>query len=126
MWHIVSLHAAICDRLGLLCAAQVAYYHRAVARQQQQQQQWLQKRRQENAQRRLAGEEPLPEEDPVLFKPVPEPSPLEGFLINNQVHALFFAMLQCVHCQGISGQLWAREYHIPCNVVFMARQPNPP
>jgi translation initiation factor 3 subunit H len=56
-----------------------------VARQQQQQQQWLQKRRQENAQRRLAGEEPLPEEDPVLFKPVPEPSPLEGFLINNQV-----------------------------------------
>ena len=48
-------------------------------------QQWLQKRRQENATRRLAGEEPLPEEDPALFKPIPEPSPLDVYLINNQV-----------------------------------------
>lgn len=63
----------------------VSFYHRNVARQQQQQQQWLQKRRQENAQRRLAGEEPLPEEDPALFKPIPEPSPLDVYLINNQV-----------------------------------------
>lgn len=66
-------------------AAQVSFYHRNVARQQQQLQQWLQKRRQENATRRLAGEEALPEEDPALFKPIPEPSPLDGFLINNQV-----------------------------------------
>ena len=64
---------------------QVSFYHRNVARQQQQLQQWLQKRRQENATRRLAGEEALPEEDPALFKPIPEPSPLDGFLINNQV-----------------------------------------
>ena len=64
---------------------QVSFYHRNVARQQQQMQQWLQKRRQENATRRLAGEEPLPEEDPALFKPIPEPSPLDVYLINNQV-----------------------------------------
>ena len=44
-------------------APQVSFYHRNVARQQQQLSQWQQKRRQENAQRRLAGEEPLPEED---------------------------------------------------------------
>lgn len=66
----------------------MSFYHRNVARQQQQQQQWLQKRRQENAQRRLAGEEPLPEEDPALFKPIPEPSPLDVYLINNQVGQL--------------------------------------
>ena len=65
-------------------AAQVSFYHRNLARQQQQVAQWLQKRRAENAQRRLAGEEPLPEEDPVLFKPPPEPSPLDGFLIVSQ------------------------------------------
>jgi translation initiation factor 3 subunit H len=27
----------------------------------------------------------LPEEDPTLFKPIPEPSPLDGYLITNQV-----------------------------------------
>ncbi len=62
----------------------MSFYHRNLARQQQQVAQWLQKRRQENAQRRLAGEEALPEEDPVLFKPPPEPSPLDGFLIVSQ------------------------------------------
>lgn len=67
--------------------AQVSFYHRNLARQQQQAAQWLQKRRQENAQRRLAGEEPLPEEDPVLFKPPPEPSPLDGFLIVSQARS---------------------------------------
>ncbi|KAK9810290.1 hypothetical protein WJX72_008134 [[Myrmecia] bisecta] len=63
----------------------VSYYHRNVARQQQQQAQWLQKRRQENAQRRATGEEPLPEEDPVQFKPIPEPGALENYLITNQI-----------------------------------------
>jgi len=62
----------------------VSFYHRNVARQQQQQAQWLQKRRQENAQRRAAGEEPLPEEDPQ-FKPLPEPNQLDTFLITNQI-----------------------------------------
>jgi hypothetical protein len=69
--------------------AQVSFYHRNVARQQQQLQQWLQKRRQENATRRLAGEEALPEEDPALFKPIPEPSALDGYLINNQVRQIY-------------------------------------
>ena len=78
----------------------MSFYHRNVARQQQQQQQWLQKRRQENAQRRLAGEEPLPEEDPALFKPIPEPSPLDVYLINNQVghlSAFYFITLAPRH-----------------------------
>lgn len=37
--------------------------------------------------RKTAGEEPLPEEDPSnpIFKPVPEPSRLDSFLITNQV-----------------------------------------
>ena len=37
--------------------------------------------------RKSAGEEPLPEEDPSnsIFKPIPEPSRLESFLITNQV-----------------------------------------
>lgn len=34
---------------------------------------------------RAAGEEALPEEDPVQFKPIPEPSPLDGYLLNNQI-----------------------------------------
>jgi len=63
----------------------VSFYHRNVGRQQAQQSQWLQKRKQENAQRRAAGEEPLPEEDLVQFKPIPEPSPLDGYLLNNQI-----------------------------------------
>jgi translation initiation factor 3 subunit H len=31
------------------------------------------------------GEELLPEEDPALFKPIPEPSQLDNFLILNQI-----------------------------------------
>ena len=37
---------------------------------------------------RAAGEEPLPEEDPLQFKPIPEPSPLDGMLITNQISKL--------------------------------------
>lgn len=46
---------------------------------------WLQKRRQENIARRAAGEEALPEEDPTLFKPIPEPSALDQYLVTNQI-----------------------------------------
>ena len=34
---------------------------------------------------RAAGEDPLPEEDPVQFKPIPEPNPLDSYLLLNQV-----------------------------------------
>ena len=46
--------------------------------------------------RKAAGEEPLPEEDPAnpLFKPLPEPSRLESFLITNQISN---------HCNQING-----------------------
>eukprot|EP00899_Mesostigma_viride_P029548 jgi/Mesvir1/9779/Mv12413-RA.1 len=64
-----------------------AYYQRNLARQAQQQQQFLQKRRAENAQKRAHGEEVLPEEDPnnPIFKPIPEPSRLDAYLITNQI-----------------------------------------
>ena len=100
---------------------QVSFYHRNVARQQQQQQQWLQKRRQENATRRLAGEEPLPEEDPALFKPIPEPSPLDVYLINNQVcksgEAKFSHWLElCLKFRHLSSLKWVAEtvFVSPC------------
>jgi C-terminal region of eIF3h len=43
--------------------------------------------RQENMARKAAGEEPLPEEDPAnpIFKPIPEPSRLDSYLITNQI-----------------------------------------
>ena len=48
--------------------------------------QWLQKRKQENAQRRAAGEDPLPEEDPS-FKPIMEPSQVDSFLTTCQINS---------------------------------------
>lgn len=63
----------------------VSLYHKNLARQQQQMAAWLQKRKQENSARRSAGEEPLPEEDPIMFKPVPEPSQLDFFLVASQM-----------------------------------------
>lgn len=68
-------------------AGKVSFYHRAAARQQQLQAAWLAKRRQENAARRAQGEDPLPEEEPGLFKPLPEPSQLDNVLIANQIDA---------------------------------------
>lgn len=62
----------------------VAYYQRNMQRYQSQHAHWLQKRRQENARRRAAGEDVLPEEDPNYKAPQP-PSRLENFLITNQV-----------------------------------------
>lgn len=37
--------------------------------------------------RKAAGDEPLPEEDPSnpVFKPLPEPTRLDSFLITNQI-----------------------------------------
>lgn len=63
----------------------VTMYHKNVARQAQQMAAWLQKRKQENQARRAAGEELLPEEDPTLFKPIPEPSLVDNYLISNQL-----------------------------------------
>jgi hypothetical protein len=52
--------------------------------------------RQENMARKAAGEEPLPEEDPSnpIFKPIPEPSRLEGYLVTNQISSY------CNHING--------------------------
>ncbi|KAL8514996.1 hypothetical protein ACS0TY_013907 [Phlomoides rotata] len=63
------------------------FYYRNLSRQQAQQQAWYQKRKAENAARKNVGEEPLPEEDPTnaIFKPIPEPSRLDSFLITNQI-----------------------------------------
>ncbi|KAF3573913.1 hypothetical protein F2Q69_00063561 [Brassica cretica] len=82
------------------------YYYRNLSRQQAQQQAWLQKRRTENMARRSAGEEPLPEEDPSnpIFKPIPEPSRLESFLITNQVSNF------CGQINGVAGQNFSRLY----------------
>lgn len=46
--------------------------------------------------RKAAGEEPLPEEDPSnpIFKPIPEPSRLEGYLVTNQISSY------CNHING--------------------------
>ncbi|XP_008794937.2 eukaryotic translation initiation factor 3 subunit H-like [Phoenix dactylifera] len=76
------------------------YYYRNLSRQQAQQQAWLQKRRMENMARKAAGEEPLPEEDPSnpIFKPIPEPSRLDSYLITNQVANY------CNQINGVAGQ----------------------
>ncbi|CAD7700775.1 unnamed protein product [Ostreobium quekettii] len=63
----------------------VSNYHRSVLKQQQQFQQWLQQRRQENMQRKAMGEEPLPEEDLNMFKPIAEPSQIDACLITHQM-----------------------------------------
>ncbi|KAG5231910.1 eukaryotic translation initiation factor [Salix suchowensis] len=82
------------------------YYYRNLSRQQAQQQAWLQKRRSENMSRKAAGEEPLPEEDPSnpVFKPIPEPSRLDSFLITNQIANY------CNQINGVSGQSFSRLY----------------
>jgi|TARA_B100000073_G_scaffold98264_1_gene78097 translation initiation factor 3 subunit H len=62
----------------------VAYFQRNMQRYHSQHAHWLHKRRQENARRRAAGEELLPEEDPN-YKAPKAPSRLENLLITNQV-----------------------------------------
>ncbi|CAB4263602.1 unnamed protein product [Prunus armeniaca] len=82
------------------------YYYRNLSRQQGQQQAWLQKRRAENMARKATGEEPLPEEDPSnpVFKPLPEPSRLDSFLITNQISNY------CNQINGVAGQSFSRLY----------------
>ncbi|EPS72035.1 hypothetical protein M569_02724 [Genlisea aurea] len=82
------------------------YYYRNLSRQQAQQQAWLQKRRAENIARKNAGEEALPEEDPSnpIFKPIPEPSRLDSFLITNQIANY------CNQINGVAGQSFSRLY----------------
>lgn len=70
-------------------------YHRNVVKQQQQYQQWLQQRRLENAQRRAAGEDPLPEEDPNLLKQLVEPSPIDACLITHQMSNYADRVCEC-------------------------------
>jgi len=61
-------------------------YHRAVARQAMQQNSYLQKQKQEKA---LAGDKAETVEEDLsqnpLFKPIAEPSRLEGLLVSNQI-----------------------------------------
>ncbi|XP_059287241.1 eukaryotic translation initiation factor 3 subunit H-like [Lycium ferocissimum] len=82
------------------------FYYRNLSRQQAQQQAWLQKRRAENMARKAAGEELLPEEDPSnpAFKPIPEPSRLDSFLITNQIANY------CNQINGVAGQSFSRLY----------------
>ncbi|KAG6541880.1 hypothetical protein Mapa_016708 [Marchantia paleacea] len=82
------------------------YYYRNLSRQQGQQQAWLQKRRAENMARRASGEEPLPEEDSnnPLFKPIPEPSRLDSYLITNQVNNY------CSQINGFAAQSLSKIY----------------
>ncbi|CAN6462761.1 unnamed protein product [Victoria cruziana] len=82
------------------------FYYRNLSRQQAQQQAWIQKRRAENMARKAAGEEPLPEEDPSnpIFKPLPEPSRLDSFLITNQISNY------CTQIHGAAGQNLNRFY----------------
>lgn len=65
----------------------VTAYHKNVARQAQLMASWLQKRRQENQARRAAGDDLLPEEDPTLFRPVPEVSLLDNYIVTSQLSA---------------------------------------
>jgi len=72
-----------------LCMEHQKYqtFERQSQRQKQEQQRVIMKRKEENKQRRDNGEELLPEEDPSnqLFKPLPQPSRLEGLLISHQI-----------------------------------------
>ncbi|CAN6454259.1 unnamed protein product [Victoria cruziana] len=81
-------------------------YYRNLSRQQAQQQAWLQKRRADNMARKAAGEEPLPEEDPSnpIFKPFPEPSRLDSFLLTNQISNY------CNQIDGVAGQSFNKFY----------------
>ena len=63
-------------------------YHMDLRKLHQKVMQWRLARRQENQQRRINGEEPLPEDPPENeFRPVQEPSQLDSLLLMNQLEA---------------------------------------
>eukprot|EP00245_Coleochaete_scutata_P016900 TRINITY_DN8078_c0_g1_i1.p1 TRINITY_DN8078_c0_g1~~TRINITY_DN8078_c0_g1_i1.p1 ORF type:complete len:340 (-),score=78.77 TRINITY_DN8078_c0_g1_i1:576-1595(-) len=83
----------------------VQFYNRNVARQEAQRMAWLQKRRSENQARRAAGEELLPEDEVnKVFKPLPEPSRLDSYLIINQVSNY------CTQINGFASQSVSKMY----------------
>lgn len=86
---------------------------------------WLLFCRAENMARKNAGEEPLPEEDPSnpIFKPIPEPSRLDSFLITNQT---------ANYCNQINGYIlklfrigsefavqFFRHFHLHATTIFI-------
>jgi C-terminal region of eIF3h len=74
---------------------------------------------QENAARRAAGEEPLPEEEPGLFKPLPEPSQLDNVLLANQMDAcvLWFRPVAYTICR-LTLDSWCAGRAPPCRVLW--------
>lgn len=78
--HVVEL----CDDL-VAEQNKVTRYHRQVMIQQSQIEAFRIKRRQENAERKARGEDPLPEEDMTLFKPIDPPTLLDNYLISSQM-----------------------------------------
>jgi len=77
---------SVIDCLDELAAehGKLQYYQRNLQRQLAQHNMWLQKRKAENAARKAAGEEALPETDPT-FKLLPEPSRLESLILEDHV-----------------------------------------
>lgn len=65
--------------------------------------------------RKAAGEEPLPEEDPAnpIFKPLPEPSRLDSYLITNQI---------ANYCNQINGYVAAyhQSYCPKMNIILFS------
>jgi translation initiation factor 3 subunit H len=73
-------------------------HERTVSRQNSAQQAWLQKRKSENAVRKEQGQPELPESDPSLFKPIPEPPRLDSLLIAHQIGSF------CDHVNKFAGE----------------------
>jgi len=105
---------SLSDCLDVIAQEQQKFqiYQRNLARQQTQRSSWLQKRKAENNQRKVNGEELLPEEDPTnpIFKPIPEPSKLETLLTTNQISSY------CTDVNHFSGNSFAK--------LFLANQLN--
>lgn len=84
--HVEKSVEYVIERLDELAAehGKLQYHQRQAQRHNAQHSAWLSKRKAENAARKAAGEELLPETDPS-FKPLPEPTRLESLLIENHV-----------------------------------------
>jgi len=79
-------------------------YQKSVQKQQTLLNAWLAKTKLENAQRKAAGLELLPEEIPPTFKLPPEPSRLESLLISNQIGSYCEQVKQ--YAVSVSAKLW--------------------